>query len=72
MRSSGTDLVLGMVLSVVGFPDLEVRHKILSGLSTMVGGLGSRWDIVLTLCDARFQFPKFREAKALRTVFLSQ
>ena len=52
---SGTDLVLGMVLSVVGFPDLEVCHKILSGFSTMVGGLGSRWDLVLTLCEARFQ-----------------
>ena len=69
MRFSGTDLVLGMVLSVVGFLDLEFFHKILYGLSTMVGGLGSGWDLVLTLCEARFQFPKFREAEVFRTVF---
>ena len=63
VRFSGIDLVLGMVLSVVGFPDLEVCHKILFRLSTMVGGLGSGWDLVLTLCEARFQFPKFREVE---------
>ena len=71
MRFSGTDLVLGMVPSVVDFPDLEVCHKILSGLSTMVGGLGSGWDLVLILCEARFQFPKFREAEVFRVVFLN-
>ena len=54
-----------MVLSIFGFPDLELYHKILFGLSTMVGGLGFGWNLVLTLCDARFQFPKSREAKAL-------
>ena len=72
VRFSGTNLVLGMVLSVADFLDLEVCHKILSGLSTMVGGLGSGWDLVLTLCEARFQFPNFREVEVFRNVFLSQ
>ena len=56
VRFSGVDFVLRRFLSAANFPDLEVCHKILSGLSTTRGGLGSGWDPVLTLCEARLLF----------------
>ena len=69
MRFSGTKFVLWMVLIVVKFPDLEVCHKIFSGSSTMLGGFGSGWDLILILCEAKFQISKFREAISFSTIF---
>ena len=55
-RFSRTYFFLKRLLSGVYFLDLEVCHKIFYGLSTIVGGLGSRWDLVLILCEARLLF----------------
>ena len=41
VRCLGTELTLWILLLVVKFPVSEVCHKIFSGSSTMVGGLGS-------------------------------
>ena len=55
VRCSGTELALWMVLSVAKLPVSEFCHKIFSGSSTMIGGFGSGWDLVLILREARFQ-----------------
>ena len=53
-RCSGTYIALQMDLSVAKFPVSETCHRIFSGSSTMVGGFGSGWDLVLILREARF------------------
>ena len=54
MRCSGTDLVLRRDLPVSRWSVSEARHRIFSGSSTMIGGFGSGWDLVLILREARF------------------
>ena len=54
VRCSSTDIALRMDLSVAKFPVLEACHRIFSGSSTMIGGFGSGWALVLILREARF------------------
>ena len=54
VRCSGIDLVLRMDLLVARLSVSETCHRIFSGSSTMIGGFGSGWDLVLILREARF------------------
>ena len=54
------EFVLKRLLLAADFPELEVCHKILSGLATIKGGFGSGWDLVLILCEARLFFKNER------------
>ena len=54
VRFLGTDLVLRMDLPVARWSVSEACHRIFSGSSTMIGGFGSGWDLVLILREARF------------------
>ena len=54
VRCSGTDLALRMDLSIAKLPISKACHRIFSGSSTMIGGFGSGWDLVLILREARF------------------
>ena len=54
VRCSGTDPVLRRDLPVARWSFSEACHKIFFGSSTMIGGFGSGWDLVLILCEARF------------------
>ena len=55
MRCLGTDLALRMDLPVARWLVSEACHRIFSGSSTMIGGFGSGWDLVLILREAKFQ-----------------
>lgn len=46
VRFLGTELALKMGLTIVGFLGVEYFLRILSGLSTIARGFGSRWDLV--------------------------
>ena len=63
VRCSRTKIALWMVLTVVESSVLEFCHKIFSGSSTMVGGFGSGWDMVLILCEARFETQSIERLK---------
>ena len=54
VRCLGTDLALRMDLPVARWSVSEACHRIFSGSSTMIGGFGSGWDLVLILREARF------------------
>ena len=55
VRFLGKELSLWIGLTIVESSVLEVFLKILSGSSTILGGFGSEWDLVLILCEAIFQ-----------------
>jgi len=59
---SREDFVLKRLLLAAYFPELEVCHRILSGLSMIKGGFGSGWDLVLILCEARLFFKNERDS----------
>ena len=54
VRCLGTDLALRMDLLVARWSVSEACQRIFSGSSTMIGGFGSGWALVLILREARF------------------